>query len=148
MSLVFVCWHSRKWWPPIRGGQLQLALLQLEKAKWTDFFCKKGISYTYFWWKSKKRDEKLTKTLKKSCFFEPLRPSGWVWPDLVQTISGRPDLVQTKSGELSQMVRGAEKKQLFFRVLVSFSSCFLHFHQKYVYEMPFLQKKIGPFGLL
>ena len=22
MSFVFVCWHSRKWWPPIRGGTL------------------------------------------------------------------------------------------------------------------------------
>ena len=41
MSSVFVCWHSRKWWPPIRGGQLQLAFLRLEKAKWTDFFLQK-----------------------------------------------------------------------------------------------------------
>ena len=32
-------------------------------------------------------------------------------------------------------------KTAFFRVLVSFSSLFLLFHQKYVYEMPFLQKK-------
>ena len=99
MSSVFVCWHSRKWWPPIRGGQLQLAFLRLEKAKWTDFFCKKGISYTYFWWKCKKQDEKLTKTLKKSCFFSaPLT----IWlssPDLVWTKSGRPDMVRTESGQ-------------------------------------------------
>ena len=41
MSFVFVCWHSRKWWPPIRLGTLQLAVLRLKKVNWTDFFVAK-----------------------------------------------------------------------------------------------------------
>ena len=55
MSFVFVCWHSRKWWPPIRGGTLWMALLWLEKVKWNDFFCKKSISYTNCQQRSKKQ---------------------------------------------------------------------------------------------
>ena len=32
MSFVLVCWHSRKWEPPICGGLLQMLLLRLEKV--------------------------------------------------------------------------------------------------------------------
>ena len=60
---------------------------------------------------------------------------------MVQTKSGRPDMVQTKSGQTQPDGRRGSKKLLFFRVSVSFSSLFLPFHQHYVYEMPFLQKK-------
>ena len=63
MSVVFVCWHSRKWWPPIRGGTLQPALLRQEKVKWTNYFGKKSISHTNCRWKSKKQDKKRAKTL-------------------------------------------------------------------------------------
>ena len=70
MSLVLVCWHSRRWEPPICGGLLQIALLQLEKVKSTIFCCcKKHIRYTFGWWTSKKQDKKLTKTLRKTVFF-------------------------------------------------------------------------------
>ena len=71
MSFVFVCWHSRKWWPPIRGGTLQSALLRLEKVKWSDFVCKKGFAHTNCRWKIKKQDKKWAKTLQKGCFFQP-----------------------------------------------------------------------------
>ena len=50
-------------------------------------------------------------------------------------------MVWTKSGQTQPDGRRGSKKQLFFRVLVSFSSFFLLFHQKYVYDMPFLQTK-------
>ena len=103
MSFVSVCWHSRKWEPPIRGGLLQLALLRLENVKWTDLFCKKCISYTYCWWKSKKRDEKLTKTLKKAVFSSPfghLAEFDLIW--------SRPYQVK-----LSQMAEGARKNSFF-----------------------------------
>ena len=33
MSFVLVCWHSRKWWPSIRGGLLKMMVLLLEKLK-------------------------------------------------------------------------------------------------------------------
>ena len=38
MSFVLVCWHSRKWQPPIRGGLLHLLVLWLEKLNKIDFF--------------------------------------------------------------------------------------------------------------
>ena len=69
MSFFFVCWHSRKWWPPIRGGTLQLALLRLEKVNWTDYFCIKSISYTNCQWKGKKTAQKTGKNSIKTCFF-------------------------------------------------------------------------------
>ena len=68
MSLFFVCWHSRKWWPSIRGGTLQLALLRLEKVNWTDYFCIKSISYTNCQWKGKKQHKKQAKALQKPVF--------------------------------------------------------------------------------
>ena len=153
MSSVFVCWHSRKWWPPIRGGQLQLALLQLEKAKWTDFFCKKGISYTYFWWKCKKQDEKLTKILKKSFFFQPLWPSGWVhliWSgpyqvDLIWSGPNQVDLIWSGPNqvELSQMAGGARKNSFFWQFLAVFCPVFCFF-TKNIYNKKIFWKKIGP----
>ena len=45
-----------------------MVLLWLEKVKWNDFFCKKGISYTNCPWKSKKLHIKPAKTLQKRCF--------------------------------------------------------------------------------
>ena len=72
MSFFFVCWHSRKWWPPIRGGTLQLALLRLENVKWTDYFCIKSISYTNCQWQGKKQHKKQAKPLLKPVFFMPV----------------------------------------------------------------------------
>ena len=46
-----------------------MVLLWLEKVKWNDFFCKKGISYTNCPWKSKKLHIKPAKTLQKRCFY-------------------------------------------------------------------------------
>ena len=87
MSFFFVCWHSRKWWPPIRGGTLQSALLWLENVKWDDYFCKKSISHTNYWWKSKKQYKKRAKPPKKTCLFhacpkipEMRDPSKWKFP--------------------------------------------------------------------
>ena len=72
MSFFFVCWHSRKWWPPIRLGTLQSALLRLEKVKWTDYFCKKSFSHTNRRWKSKKQDKNGQKPYKKPVSFMPV----------------------------------------------------------------------------
>ena len=44
MSFVFVCWHSRKWWLPICGGTLKMALLRPEKVYLIGSFCKKRHS--------------------------------------------------------------------------------------------------------
>ena len=63
MSFVLVCWHSRKWEPPICSGLLQMLLLRLQNFKWTDYFCKKSISYTNCQLKIKKQDKKRAKTL-------------------------------------------------------------------------------------
>ena len=46
-----------------------MVLLWLEKVKWDNFFCKKGISYTNCLWKSKKLHIKPAKTLQKRCFY-------------------------------------------------------------------------------
>ena len=84
MSFVFVCWHSRKWWPPIRLGTLQLAVLRLEKINWTDFCCcKNGISYTNCQWKSKKQDKRRETHSKKRwsdwfCFLQ-VSTVQWLW---------------------------------------------------------------------
>ena len=66
-------------------------------------------------------------------------------------------MVRTKSGLTwygpdqirSNSARWPDKpeKKLLFRVLVSFLSCFLLFHQQYVYEMPFMQTK-NPINLV
>ena len=40
MSFFFVCWHSRRWWPPIRGGILQMLVLWPEKLNQLDFLQK------------------------------------------------------------------------------------------------------------
>ena len=68
MSFFFVCWHSRRWWPPIRGGTLQLALLRLEKVNWTDYFCIKSFLCTNCQWKGKKQHKKQAKALQKPVF--------------------------------------------------------------------------------
>ena len=70
MSFFFVCWHSRKWWPPICGGTLQSALSRLEKVQWTNFFCNNGISHTNCPWKGKKHDKKSAKSLQKRWGFQ------------------------------------------------------------------------------
>ena len=77
MSFFFVCWHSRKWWPPICGGTLQLALLRLEKVNWTDYFCIKSISYTNCQWKGKKTAQKTGKNSKKKLSFSSLSQNSW-----------------------------------------------------------------------
>ena len=47
MSFFFVCWHSRRWWPPIRGRILQMLVLWSEKLNQLDFFCKNCIIYAW-----------------------------------------------------------------------------------------------------
>ena len=69
MSPVLVCWHSRKWRPPLRGGLLCLLVLWLEKLNWIDFFCKIGILYAWGGSWSIKREKKCVNTLWKKPVF-------------------------------------------------------------------------------
>ena len=79
--------HSRKWWPPIRGGTLQSALLWLENVKWDDYFCKKSISHINYWWKSKRQYKKRAKPPKKNLFVSCLSQNSWNEGSLKMEIS-------------------------------------------------------------
>ena len=73
MSFVLVCWHSRKWWPPIRGGLAQMLVLWLEKLNQIDSFCKIGIMYAWEGPRSIKRGKKHGTVPKITVFPRPLR---------------------------------------------------------------------------
>ena len=69
MSFFFVCWHSRKWWPPIRGGisnptarECQMDRLFLHKEH---FIYKLSVT-------RQKTAQKQAKTLLKPVFFMPV----------------------------------------------------------------------------
>ena len=72
MSFFFVCWHSRKWWPPIRGGTLQMLVLWPEKLNQIDSFCKSGILYAWGGPRSIERCKKHGAPPKKIVFPRPI----------------------------------------------------------------------------
>ena len=72
MSFFFVCWHSRKWWPPIRGGTLQMLVLWPEKLNQIDSFCKSGILYAWGGPRSNERGKKHEAPPKKIVFPRPI----------------------------------------------------------------------------
>ena len=80
MSFVLVCWHSRKWWPPIRGGLLHLLVLWLDKLIWIDFFCKIGIFYAWGGPWSIKRGKMCKYTREKKQFFPEMWQPKWGIP--------------------------------------------------------------------
>ena len=98
MSFFFVCWHSRKWWPPIRGGTLQMLVLWPEKLNQIDSFCKSVILYAWGGPRSIERCKKHGAPPRKKQFFpglsvifsvcpeklqQPIRPK-WFWPKKLQ----------------------------------------------------------------
>ena len=113
MSFFFVCWHSRKWWPPIRGGTLQMLVLWPEKLNQIDYFCKSGILYAWGGPRSIERckkhgappkkivfpglsvifsvcPEKLQQPIRTKWFWpeklqQPIRPN-WFWPEKLQLV--------------------------------------------------------------
>ena len=72
MSFFFVCWHSRKWWPPIRGGTLQMLVLWPEKLNQIDSFCKSVILYASGGPRSIERCKKHGAPLRKTVFPRPI----------------------------------------------------------------------------
>ena len=72
MSFFFVCWHSRKWWPPIRGGTLQMLVLWPEKLNQIDSFCKSLILYAWGGPRSIERCKKHGAPPKKTVFPRPI----------------------------------------------------------------------------
>ena len=72
MSFVFVYWHSRKWWPPIRGGTLQMLVLWPEKLNQIDSFCKSVILYAWGGPRSIERCKKHGAPPKKTVFPRPI----------------------------------------------------------------------------
>ena len=72
MSFIFLCWHSRKWWPPIRGGTLQMLVLWPEKLNQIDSFCKSGILYAWGGPRSIERCKKHGAPPKKIVFPRPI----------------------------------------------------------------------------
>ena len=156
----------RTWIPYI--GQMENTWLELQEAIWDRhgswrsiftvnkllhvdgqmdrFFCaKKAFHIHTVGENAKNRTKNWQNPRKKLLFSSRLisgdliwsRPNQAGWPDMVWLISG--DLIWPGSYQvkLSQMAGRARKKEFFS----GFLSCFLHFHQQYVYEMPFLQKR-------
>ena len=68
MTFAFVCWHSRKWWPPIRIRTLQMLVLWPKKLNQIDSFCKSGILYAWGGPRSIERCRKHGAPPKKNSF--------------------------------------------------------------------------------
>ena len=90
-----------------------MVLLWLEKVKWDNFFCKKGISYTNCLWKSKKLHIKPAKTLQKRCFYRNFHLNSANGPGTVYRILQTvPDRLQKSS----KVGGWGWKNHLFFKV--------------------------------
>ena len=137
MSFVSVCWHSRKWEPPIRGRLLQMLLPRLWKVNWTDFFCKIGTPYAWVGYKCTTQGKKMEKTTQKTRFFHLLQSSGWHHDD----IRSRLKCCATNQAKLSQVVGRGRKNHFFGVVSPCFCPVSVHVCPTHAYAMPILQKK-------
>ena len=114
MSLVLVCWHSRKWQPPIRGGLSQMLVLWLEKLNQIDSFCKKGILYAWGGKRSIERGKKHGNPPKITAFPRPLSHFlSLSWDGLAQIRTNWfcPEMGQPKSGQTEFGLKWASPNQ-------------------------------------
>ena len=104
MSFVLVCWHSRKWQPPIRGGLSQMLVLWLVQLNQIDSFCKNGILYAWGGPRSIERGKRHGYPPKTTVFPRPLNHflslawdepaqirTNWFWLEMGQPKSGQTD---------------------------------------------------------
>ena len=114
MSLVLVCWHSRKWQPPICGGLSQMLVLWLEKLNQIDSFCKKGILYAWGGKRSIERGKKHGNPPKITAFPRPLSHFlSLSWDGLAQIRTNWfcPEMGQPKSGQTEFGLKWASPNQ-------------------------------------
>ena len=88
-----------------------------------------NVSNTNCPWKSRKLDENWAKNLQKRCFSAP------------PTFGACPQKLATFEDKLGQLVKGADKNTLFWRVFAQFSSSFLLFHRQFVYNTDILREQ-------
>ena len=132
MSFFFVCWHSRKWWPPIRGGTLQMLVLWPEKLNQIDSFCKSLILYAWGGPRSIERCKKHGAPPKKTVFPRPICHFLSLSWKVAATNGDKP--------------RIQWNKQVFFVGFLSFSSHFLLPESLYVHDTDILKRHRSRFA--